>query len=169
MRLVQVVLHFLLFIVEFGIGITSNESLPQNFSGVCIFQELYLLSHAEIAAIQAEPYISVDIEKENCTGNIPFDEFKVLEAMYDSMGGEFWTWNNDDPHLVEWDFEGADQTSYPNPCADWQGVICSSNGTVKDFSKNCSIQGISLIEYNLSGFLPVEAMIGLRDLNTLNL
>lgn len=156
-----------------GIG----DLLRFNSSQICPVETEYIFSHKKISDLQAKNYFDIELKKPNCTGNIPFDEFKVLQTIYNTMGGESWAWHQFDPHLDKWDFENTNQTNYPNPCTSWQGVICSSNGSYPELingtfinpMQNCSLYGITLIGFNLTGSVPVDALVELSGLKVLNI
>ena len=82
-------------------------------------------------------------------------EYSALKLLYDSTGGEYWTYDGaDNGH---WNF------SDPNPCfpTPWQGLTCDSSNTI--------ISEMSLGLFNLTGSLPGEVFTNLPELRGLYL
>jgi LRR receptor-like serine/threonine-protein kinase FLS2 len=92
---------------------------------------------------------------------IPVNEYKALDDFYESLGGEYWTWQRSDESGY-WNF-----TSTANPCYDdWQGLTCDC--TNDNDEEDCHITEIDLQRYNLTGIIP-SSIFNLNFLTSLEL
>lgn len=78
-----------------------------------------------------------------------------LELFYDSLGGDSWTWKENDN---EWNFI----TSTNDPCDDmWTGIYCSAD--------NAAVIEIHLLGYNLQGSIPRDFFANMTSIEVLKL
>lgn len=83
-------------------------------------------------------------------GSVPPAQLQGLRALFEGCGGNGWLWRSGSQG-AQWDFQQPDA----DPCAQrWQGVAC--NQTSCSASSACSVWGVSLPAYNLSGSVPAE-------------
>ena len=103
----------------------------------------------------------------NCTSNVPFNQFQALKSLYDTTAGNYWLWPTKG-NGSHWNFRDANSSNYPNPCERWYGVVCTSNRTELNDGAACSIYGLQLAGYNLTGTLPPD-IVNLTELVSLSL
>jgi Leucine-rich repeat (LRR) protein len=76
---------------------------------------------------------------------LPNSQYYALYDFYNSTNGTDWRWRNETLSGNIWDFSN----SSTNPCLhDWQGLECLCDRT------SCSVTGLALVHYNLTGTLP---------------
>ena len=87
----------------------------------------------------------------NCTYRVYEGDYSALRSLYNSAGGENWTWRDHKYYGLPWNFTNS--SSYfdrSDPCKHhWQGLYCLPTCCI-----DCRIFDIQLSDYNLQGYIP---------------
>ena len=75
-------------------------------------------------------------------------EYRSLQDLYESTGGEQWTWGRIQGN--RWEFSGE-----TDPCRDtWKGVACNSDSVDNCNMTDCSVLNLNMQRISMTGVLP---------------
>lgn len=75
-------------------------------------------------------------------------EYRTLQELYESTGGDHWSWGRIQGNM--WEFSGE-----TDPCRDtWKGVACNSDSIDNCNMTDCSVLNLNMQRINMNGVLP---------------